>query len=83
VAPLQYFIFLFAGAAPRTLGFFASEKHIALLKEDELRIERIEKNTNIPEGWWDASFSQKPVAVTAVISSLILWIVNLVVKLYN
>jgi hypothetical protein len=79
VAPLQYFTFIFAGAPARSLGLFATKIDIAQLKDNELKIKRIEKNEIIPEGWWDASFSQKPIVVTALISSLILWVVNFAV----
>jgi hypothetical protein len=79
VAPLQYFIFLLAGALPRIFGIFLTEKAIATLQNGRLIIEWIKKDKSIPEGWWDASFSQKPVVVTAVISSLILWILKLAI----
>lgn len=71
IAPAQYFVFLFAGAPARSLGQFANEKHIARLDGADLKIEKIDVQKSIPDGWWDASFSQKPVAVSALISSLI------------
>ena len=73
------FIFLLAGALPRIFGIFLTEKAIATLQNGRLIIEWIKKDKSIPEGWWDASFSQKPVVVTAVISSLILWILKLAI----
>lgn len=79
VAPLQYFVFPVSGAVSRLFALFLSERPIAILQDSELKIESISKDKKIPDGWWDASFSQKPVAFSAVISSLMLGILKMAI----
>lgn len=76
VVPFQYFLFLICGAPARVLS--RSEKQpIARFIGTRLEISEIDKAAQLPEGWWSASLSKKPVAVTNLFVSLFFLIVKL------
>jgi hypothetical protein len=71
IVPLQYFVYLIAGAPGRL--FAASDWRVIVrsgLRNVEFR--EVNKNDPIPDGWWDASLHNRPVAVTSMFASLLL-----------
>lgn len=77
VVPLQYLVYLVCGA-PTRLTFMSVRQPIARLKGTRLEVEETRRG-EVPEGWWDASISRKPIAVTNLLAALLLWIVSRVV----
>ena len=69
IVPLQYFIYLICGAPGRFLSN-SPRIPIAKLQASKLTVEDAAKNTKLPEGWWNASIADKPVALTSLFSSL-------------
>jgi hypothetical protein len=70
VVPLQYFVYLVAGAPARTL--LASDwRPIASMNGREFRTREIGADEAVPEGWWEVGFRQRPLAITGVFSSLL------------
>lgn len=72
IVPIQYFTFLVCGSLPRLL--LLSPNHIVARQVDGFSFEtkQMQRGENVPDGWWDASFAKRPVALTAVFSSLTL-----------
>lgn len=69
VVPLQYFVYLICGAPGR--AFFQSDRRpIAQLRTRKLEVAEISKSEKIPDGWWDAGISDKPVSITNLFQSL-------------
>ena len=71
IVPLQYFVYLVAGAPGRL--FAASDWRVIVhsgLRNVEFR--EVHKDDPIPDGWWDASLHNRPVAVTSMFASLLL-----------
>ena len=75
IAPPQYFVYLICGAPARILSQ-SKRQTIAQLKGTQLTITEIGSDEKIPEGWWSASISQKPVAITNLFASLLFLIVK-------
>jgi hypothetical protein len=73
VAPLQYFIFLICGAPIRIGVFQVTERTIVNAMGD---VRRFDKDSEIPNGWWEVGFHDKPIAVTNLIAALFLSIVR-------
>lgn len=70
IAPLQYFSFLICGALPRSL-LQSPLRVIAHTSGASYDTKQIPEDAPLPEGWWDASLSRKPVTLTAALSSLL------------
>lgn len=70
IVPLQYFAFIVCGALPRTL-LHSPDRVIAQTEGFGFETKVVPKDGPMPEGWWDASFTRKPVAMTAAFSSLL------------
>jgi hypothetical protein len=80
IAPLQYFVFLLCGAVPRAL-LHSTERVIARMDGVfSFKAEAIPWDERIPDGWWDASFTRKPVALTATFSALLALAVRTLVR---
>ncbi|NLX18577.1 MAG: hypothetical protein GXY53_04735 [Desulfobulbus sp.] len=77
VVPLQYFLFLICGAPARVLSR-SKKQPIARFTGTRLEISKIDNFTQLPEGWWSASLSKKPVAMTNLFVSLFFLMVRLV-----
>ena len=75
VVPLQYFVFLICGA-PGRLFSNSQRQAVAKLNQTSLDIKEIGKKEEVPEGWWNVSISNKPVAITSLVSSLFFLIAN-------
>ena len=75
IVPLQYFLFLICGAPARAFSH-SPRQAIARLKGSQLEVEEINTNEKVPEGWWSASLSQKPVAITNLFVALFFLIVK-------
>lgn len=70
IAPLQYFSFLICGSLPRSL-LRSPLRVIAHANGTSYDAKRISEDAPLPEGWWDASLSRKPITLTAALSSLL------------
>lgn len=75
IAPPQYFVFLICGA-PGRIFLQSKRQPIAQLKGTQLTVTEIGSDEKIPEGWWSASISSKPVAITNLFASLFFLIVK-------
>lgn len=79
IVPLQYFVYLVCGAPAR---FFARSSRQAIAQIDGVRIEvaEIKADEKIPQGWWNASLGQKPVALTNLLVApffvLLTWMIG-------
>ena len=69
IVPPQYFVYLVCGAPARILSQ-SKRQPIAQLKGAQLNINEIRSDEKVPEGWWSASMSQKPIAITNLFVSL-------------
>lgn len=77
VAPLQYFVYLVCGAPARLLGQ-SDQRTIATMHDGNLEVGQVGKNDIVPAGWWDASISAKPVAITNLFTTLFFVILKFV-----
>ncbi len=75
IVPPQYFVYLICGAPARTFSQ-SKRQPIAQLKGSKLEISEIDKDEKVPEGWWSASLSQKPIAITNLFVALFFLIVK-------
>jgi hypothetical protein len=75
IVPLQYFVYLICGAPARAFSH-SQRQPIARLKGSQLEVKEISTNEKVPEGWWSASLSQKPVAITNLFVALFFLIVK-------
>lgn len=75
IAPPQYFVYLICGAPARTFSQ-SKRQPIAHMKGSRLEIREIDASETVPEGWWSASLSQKPFAVTNLFVALFFLIVK-------
>ncbi len=76
VVPLQYFVYLVCGA-PARLFHSSQRQTIAKLDVSRLQMKEITKQEQqAPAGWWNASVTDKPVAVTGLFSSLFFLVVK-------
>jgi hypothetical protein len=80
IAPIQYFVFIFSGALARSL-LHSPTRLIASGGATTYQIAVIRHDAPVPSGWWDASLSRKPVALTAALSSLLLLGLKTLLKL--
>jgi hypothetical protein len=71
IVPLQYFVFIVCGALPRSL-LQSPLRVIARTEGFGFETRLVATEEPVPTGWWDASFTRKPVAMTAALSSLLL-----------
>lgn len=78
IVPLQYFMFLICGAPARAFQY-SPQQTIARLKGSQLEVKEINTNEKVPEGWWSANLSQKPVAITNLFVALFLLILKLLI----
>jgi hypothetical protein len=69
IVPLQYFLYLVCGAPARILSQ-SKQQPIAQIKGTQLKVSEIGSAEKVPEGWWSASISQKPIAITNLFVSL-------------
>lgn len=70
IAPLQYFTFLICGSLPRSL-LRSQFRVIAHLNGVDYETRLISEDAPIPEDWWNASLSRKPITLTAALSGLL------------
>jgi hypothetical protein len=70
IAPMQYFLFLIAGALPRSL-MRSPTRMVAHRNFGSYETGEIARDADIPKDWWDASLTSRPVALTAGLSSLL------------
>lgn len=75
IVPPQYFLFLICGAPARVLSH-ADTQPIARMTGTQLEIKDLGRGQQPPEGWWSASITQKPVAVTNLFVSLLFLIIK-------
>lgn len=75
VVPLQYFVYLICGAPGRLISN-SQRQVVAKLKLSRLDVKEISEQEEVPEGWWNASIADKPVAITSLFSSLFFLIVK-------
>jgi hypothetical protein len=70
VVPVQYFVYLICGAPGRIVS---SSRCAAIAKLDgsRLAIKEIRADGEMPDGWWNAGFADKPVAITGLFSSIL------------
>lgn len=78
IAPLQYFVNLVCGAPVRAL-LGSSRLTIARMNDNYLVTRDIQVSEPIPEGWWNASLTQKPVTMTNLIAVLVFFALQSVV----
>ena len=75
IVPPQYFMYLICGAPARTFSQ-SKRQPVAQLKKARLEVREIDNDEKVPEGWWSASLSQKPVAITNLFVALLFLIVK-------
>lgn len=79
VVPIQYAVYLVCGAPAR----LAAESHwrpVARITSDmKLESKEMPLGEQVPEGWWDAGLFSKPVAMTGLIASFVLYVVKAIV----
>jgi len=72
IVPLQYFVYLIAGAPARV--FSKSDRRVtANIKSGQVDWKEVGPSDEVPTGWWDASVSSKPVAVTNLFVAMLLF----------
>ena len=71
IVPLQYFLFLFCGG-PARYFIDSGRRPIARLSGVNVTMRDIPLDEPIPNGWWDASISDKPFTVTSLLAALVL-----------
>jgi hypothetical protein len=69
VAPFLYFVYLLCGAPARTFSD-STRNLIARLNDTELEVKVLAEGEAVPSGWWYASLTQKPVAMTNLFVAL-------------
>ncbi|GAB4363441.1 MAG: hypothetical protein Kow0042_01360 [Calditrichia bacterium] len=77
VVPLQYFVFLIAGA-PARLMMNSRVRPVARLQGGKIYIDEIDSEKELPGGWWESGIAQKPVSITAAFAGMILWLLKMV-----
>ncbi len=70
IVPIQYFVFLVCGSLPRFL-LRSRYRTAARIEGFGFQTKLLDKEDTTPEGWWDATFTKRPVALTALFSSLL------------
>lgn len=75
VAPAQYFLVLICGAPARILAK-APQKLVMWFDNGQLRSGSVPRDQEVPEGRMEASFSDRPVAVTNMFASMLLFILQ-------
>ena len=70
VAPLQYFVFLVCGA-PARLALASDLRVIGREDDTQVDIKEVDAREDIPAGWQDVSFKNKPFTLTNVIVGLL------------
>lgn len=76
IAPFQYFVILILGVPARV--FLKSDiKVIAKFDETKLKYEELTKEKEVPKGWMDVSYSNKPVTFTNALITLTFAIIKI------
>ena len=75
VAPAQYFLVLICGAPARILAK-SPQKLVMWFENNQLRSGTVPRDQEVPEGRMEASFSERPVAVTNMFASMLLFILQ-------
>ncbi|MFO7602715.1 MAG: hypothetical protein R6X06_02755 [Gammaproteobacteria bacterium] len=76
VVPLQYFIYLLAGAPARLYAQSAWRPVARLRPGGGLVVAEAPKADGPPRGWWDASLFASPVTMTALLSAMLLFVLS-------
>jgi hypothetical protein len=72
IVPLQYFVYLICGAPARV--FSKSDRRVsANINSGHVDWKEMSPSDEVPAGWWDASLSGKPVAVTNLFVAMLLF----------
>jgi len=79
IAPAQYLAFLVC-AAPSRRFLGATTRPIASDADGTMRIRATPVNEKVPDGWWDAGFREKPVALANLCMSLFFFLLSLKMK---
>ena len=76
VAPIQYFVFLVLGA-PGRIFLKSNVRVLAKFSGIKLDYEEHPKEDDVPKGWMDVSYSNKPVTFTIALMSLTFAIIKI------
>jgi hypothetical protein len=78
VVPMQYFLFLFAGA-PSRVALTSSARVSARIQSGQVALmENTDVTETAPEdGWWDASMRNKPVTLASAYGAALLFLLGL------
>jgi hypothetical protein len=76
IAPLQYFVILVLGV-PARVFLNSGVKMIAKFDDTNLKYEELPKEKEVPKGWMDVSYSNKPVTFTNALITLTFAIIKI------
>lgn len=80
VVPLQYAVNLVAGA-PARLAHSSEWRPVARMRPDgSLEVDEIRKSESVPGDGWDSGLFGKPVAITGLLSAVLLYLARAVVS---
>lgn len=77
ITPLNFVIILICGAPGR---LFANSAWRVIAQIGIGKTKKIRKSEEVPDGWWDASLSSKPVTFTNAIASLLFIVLKAIIN---
>lgn len=86
VAPIQYFVFLVAGA-PVRMGLLGKGVHAVHTEvhdsERQQTVQVLSESQEPTENALDITFTRKPVTMTSAIAAILLWLANYILALFS
>jgi hypothetical protein len=76
IAPFQYFVILVLGV-PGRIFLNSDVKMIAKFDGTQLKYEELPKEEEVPKGWMDISYSNKPITFTNALITLAFAIIKI------